>query len=156
MRRVEPEELVGPWGRRWRRLRPWLLAGLVVFVGLQLVPYGREHPNPPVTRAAPWPDGRAAAIAESSCAACHSNTTSWPWYSYVAPASWLVQRDVLEGRDELNFSTWDRDDGEADDAIETIVEGSMPPLRYVLMHPSAGLSQEETQILVDALREMDD
>ena len=156
MRRVEPEELVGAWGRRWYRLRPWLLAGLVVFVGLQLVPHGRQHPNPPVTQAAPWPDERAAAIAESSCAACHSNTTSWPWYSYVAPASWLVQQDVLEGRDELNFSTWERDDGEADDAIETLVEGSMPPLRYVLMHPGARLSQEETQILVDALREMDD
>ena len=139
-----------------RRLRPWLLAGLVVFVAIQFVPYGRDHANPPGTQAAPWPDARAEDIFEASCAACHSNETAWPWYSHVAPASWLVYRDVVDGRDEMNVSRWDDDAGEADDAIATIVEGSMPPLRYLPMHPSARLTDDEAQTLIDALRRMDD
>lgn len=130
--------------------------GLAVLLALQLVPYGREHPNPPVTEEPPWPSERAEAIAGRSCAACHSNTTDWPWYSHVAPASWLVTRDVLEGRDEFNLSRWDRDAGEADDAVESILDGSMPPLTYVLIHPSARLSDEEARVLVDAFEAMDD
>ncbi|MEX0868891.1 MAG: heme-binding domain-containing protein [Nitriliruptoraceae bacterium] len=138
------------------RARPWLAAGLVAFVAIQFVPFGRDKANPPVVLAAPWPDARAEAIFEQSCAACHTNETDWPWYSHVAPASWLVYRDVVEGRDEMNFSRWDDDDGEADDAIEAVEEGSMPPLRYLPMHPSARLTDEEIQVLIDALRQMDD
>ncbi len=139
-----------------RGVRVLVLVGVVLFVAVQFVPFGRAHSNPPVTQAAPWPSERAAAIAERSCVACHGNTTDWPWYSHVAPMSWLVTTDVAEGRDELNFSTWDRDAGEADDAVEEILEGAMPPLRYVLMHPGARLTDEERAILVDALRLMDD
>ena len=60
-----------------------------------------------------------------------------------------------QGRDELNFSTWDEDDGEADDAAEAVADGSMPPRRYVLVHPDAALSEEERQVLVAALEAMD-
>jgi hypothetical protein len=73
----------------------------------------------------------------------------------VAPFSWLLTRDVEQGRDELNFSTWDEDDGEADDAADTVAEASMPPRRYVLVHPDAALSEAERQVLVDALEAMD-
>lgn len=139
---------------RWLRLA--LLVGVVVLAAIQLVPYGRDHSNPPVVQTAPWPDERAAEVFAQSCAACHSNETDWPWYSHVAPMSWLVHRDVVEGRDEMNVSRWDDDAGEADDAIEVIADGSMPPLRYVLAHPSARLTDEEARILVDALRQMDD
>ena len=69
----------------------------------------------------------APSIARDSCYDCHSNETDWPVYSYVAPMSWLVRRDVEGGRDELNFSRWDEDAGEADDAIETIEDGSCRP-----------------------------
>jgi hypothetical protein len=78
-----------------------------------------------------------------------------PPQSFVAPFSWLVTRDVEQGRDELNFSTWDDDDGEADDAAEAVADGSMPPRRYVLVHPDAALSEEERQVLVAALEAMD-
>ena len=57
--------------------------------------------------------------------------------------------------DELNFSTWDEDDGEADDAAEAVAEGSMPPRRYLLVHPDAALSDAERQVLVDALEAID-
>jgi hypothetical protein len=73
----------------------------------------------------------------------------------VAPFSWLVTRDVEQGRDELNFSTWDEDDGDADNAAEAVADGSMPPRRYVLVHPDAALSEEERQVLVAALEAMD-
>lgn len=139
-----------------RLVRRAALVGVALFAAIQLVPYGRAHDNPPVTSAAPWPSDRAAEIADRSCAMCHSNTTEWPWYSHVAPASWLVAYDVEEGREEFNFSTWDRDAGEADEAVETVIEGTMPPLKYVLIHPDARLSEEEARILVDALRQMED
>ena len=60
------------------------------------------------------------------------------------------------GRDELNFSTWDRSSGQAGDAAETILDGSMPPRRYVIMNPDARLSAEEKRALVDGLAAMDD
>lgn len=141
-----------PIGRS--HLRRLLLGGLVVFLAIQLVPYGWRHPNPPVTEDAPWSSDRARTIASESCYACHSNETRWPPHAYVAPMSWLVRRDVDLGRDELNFSRWDDDEGEADDAIESIVDGGMPPRRYVLVHPGARLSEQEAQILTDALADM--
>jgi hypothetical protein len=73
----------------------------------------------------------------------------------VAPLSWLLTRDVERGRDELNFSTWDEDDGEADDAADAVAEGSMPPRRYVFVHPDTALDEAERQVLVDALEAMD-
>ena len=141
-----------------RRRRFLLRAGLgllVVAVLLQLVPYGRDHTNPPVTQDAPWPDGRARELATAACYDCHSNQTRWPPQSYVAPFSWLLTRDVEQGRAELNFSTWDSDDGEADDGAEAVAEGSMPPRRYLLVHPDANLSVAERQVLVEALEAMD-
>lgn len=151
----DPHQPAGPrWSRR--KVLAWTGGSLVgVFVLMQLVPYGWHHPNPPVTQPAPWPDARAEQLARDACYACHSNETDWPFYSYIAPMSWLVRRDVESGRDELNFSEWDRDDGEADDAAEEIMEGSMPPRRYTLMHPEAKLSDEERAVLVDALLAMD-
>jgi hypothetical protein len=138
-----------------RILRWPALVLAIAFVAIQFVPYGWKHANPPVTLDAPWPDARSAEVARASCYDCHSNETDWPVYSYVAPMSWLVRRDVEDGRHELNFSHWDEDAGEADDAIEVIVEGSMPPNRYTMLHRDARLSDEEAQVLVDALRSMD-
>ncbi|MGH9263079.1 MAG: heme-binding domain-containing protein [Acidimicrobiales bacterium] len=124
------------------------LAGLFVLV--QFVPYGRDHDNPPVTRDAPWIRAEGRRLAVAACYDCHSNETRWPWYSNVAPASWLVQNDVDEGRDELNFSEWDRDQ-DADDLVESVTDGSMPPRAYLLAHPSARLSDAEKEELLAAL-----
>jgi hypothetical protein len=141
-------------------VRKWLVrvavAGVVVFALMQLVPYGWWHENPPIVADAPWPDAESAQLARDACYDCHSNDTEWPIYSYVAPMSWLIRRDVEEGRDELNFSRWDEYDGEADDAAEQILEGEMPPGRYTLVHPDARLSDAEMAELVAALEQMDD
>jgi hypothetical protein len=134
----------------------WLVVPLIaLFLVLQLVPYGWEHSNPPVAADAPWPNVEAERLARAACYDCHSNETDWPAYSYVAPFSWLVRGDIESGRDELNFSEWDRDDGEADDAAEEIAEGSMPPDQYTWIHRDAKLSDQERQILIDALLQMD-
>jgi hypothetical protein len=117
----------------WRAVRWVTLGALGLLVAVQFVPYGWRHPNPPVSQDAPWPDAESERIARQSCYDCHSNETGWPAYSYVAPMSWLVRGDVESGREELNFSEWDRDDGEADDAVESIVEGAMPPRQYRLV-----------------------
>jgi hypothetical protein len=141
---------------RTRRLLLWAGLGLLaVAVLVQLVPYGRDHTNPPVTRDAPWPDGRATELATAACYDCHSNQTRWPVQSFIAPLSWMIARDVEQGREALNFSTWDEDDGEADDAADEVADATMPPRRFVLAHPDAALSEAERQVLIDALEAMD-
>ena len=140
-----------------RRVVLWVGVGaLVMFVAIQLVPYGWRHSNPPVTQDAPWPDPAAEAIARRSCYDCHSNETDWPLYSYVAPMSWLVRSDVEDARDKLNFSTWDTGPGDIDHAIDQAAGGTMPPDRYTLIHRDTGLSEDEVATLVAALAQMPD
>jgi Haem-binding domain len=127
---------------------------LLVAVLLQFLPFGRLGANPPVTRDAPWPDGRARELAVAACYDCHSNQTRRPLYSQVAPFSWLIARDVEQGREKLNFSTWEGSGGDARDAAETIVEGSMPPRRYLPLHADARLSADDRRLLVEALEAM--
>jgi hypothetical protein len=127
---------------------------LLAAVLLQLLPFGRLGADPPVTRDAPWPSGRARELAVAACYDCHSNQTRRPLYSQVAPFSWLIARDVEQGRDKLNFSTWEGSGGDARDAADAIVEGSMPPRRYLPLHADARLSDADRQLLVDALEAM--
>ena len=135
----------------WRRIARRAGLGLVVVVLLiQVIPYGRDHSNPPVTQDAPWPSEQTRELAVRACYDCHSNETRWPWYSNVAPVSWLIQRDVDEGRRELNFSEMNRRQ-EGDEAAETIREGEMPPWFFTVPHPDARLSAAEKEELVAAL-----
>ena len=126
------------------------LVGLAVLI--QFVPYGRDHSNPPVTAEPAWDSQRTRELAADSCFDCHSNLTEWPWYTNVAPMSWLVQHDVDEGRGTLNFSEWDQPQRAGDEIAEVIAEGEMPPWNYTLIHPSAKLTAEERQHLIDGLR----
>jgi hypothetical protein len=142
---------------RKRRLLLWLVvAAAVGFAVLQVLPVGAARSNPPVTEDAPWPDEASRRLARDACYDCHSNETDWPWYSYVAPMKWLVIQDVVDGRDELNFSEWDEDDNDADEAAETTLDGDMPPSRYTRLHPDAELSDEEREQLAAALEAMDE
>jgi mono/diheme cytochrome c family protein len=107
-----------------------LLAGVGALIVLQAVPYGRDHSNPPVRVEPRWDRARTRELAVRACFDCHSNQTRWPWYSHVAPISWLVQHDVEEGRAAVNFSQWDRPQEEAEESIETVENGTMPPWYY--------------------------
>jgi len=133
-----------------RRAWKWLAAGVVaVFLLIQLVPYGRDHTNPSGGRPISWNSPRTEELMRGACMDCHSNETQWPWYSNVAPVSWLVQRDVEEGRDRLNLST---DAPEVEEMIHAIDEGEMPPLQYKPTHPGARLSDSEKQELTRGLQ----
>jgi hypothetical protein len=136
------------WVRRWVK---WgLLAVIGGFLLIQLVPYGRAHDNPPVLAEPAWDSPQTRELAVRACFDCHSNETVWPWYTNIAPMSWLVQRDVDQGRDELNFSEWS-DEQDGDDAAETVADGSMPPRRYLLAHPDARLTDAELAALTAGL-----
>jgi Haem-binding domain len=125
---------------------------VAILAVIQLVPYGRNHHNPPVTREPTWDSPQTRALAASACFDCHSNLTKWRWYSNVAPSSWLVQRDVDGGRAQFNFSEWDRpQDVGSGDLAETIRNGSMPPWFYTIAHPSASLSKADQQQLIAGL-----
>ena len=118
------------------------VAVVVVAVGIQLIPYGRNHTNPAVTREPNWNSPETKATFDRACGNCHSHETVWPWYSNIAPVSWLVQHDVDEARSNFNVSTvLSKDEG--DEAAEEVLKGAMPPKVYVLGHPEARLSAEE-------------
>jgi hypothetical protein len=124
-----------------------ILVGLILFGVIQLVPYGRNHLNPQLLAEPSW-DAQTRAIAQKACFDCHSNETVWPWYSNIAPISWLIQHDVDEGRRHLNFSEWP---SRGSDEIGFVVAGGeMPPAQYLLMHPGAKLTDAEKQILIQS------
>ena len=126
--------------------------GIVLLLLIQLIPYGKNHNNPAVISEPNWNSQLTLNLAKRACFDCHSNETIWPWYSNVAPVSWLVYRDVAEGRRRMNFSDWQnirlREPGEVPSVIS---EGEMPPFQYLLMHKSAKLSTVEKTQFVDGL-----
>ncbi len=125
--------------------------GVLGFLAIQLVPYGRNHTNPPVVREPIWPSPEVRALAKRACFDCHSNEVVWPWLSNVAPVSWMIQRDVDEGRRKLNFSEWGTRRDERD-AAEQVQQGKMPEPKYLLTHPEARLTSAEKQMLIDGLQ----
>lgn len=135
------------------RLALFGLAGLAgLFVLIQLVPYGRNHTNPPVVSTPNWDSPRTVELFDRACADCHSNATVWPWYSQVAPVSWLVQRDVDAGRAKFNVSVWGvQAENEGEEAAETVRDGEMPFRPYLLTHPEANLTETEKSDLIDGL-----
>lgn len=135
-----------------RRILLGIVAGLMVgLLAIQLVPYGRDHINPPVTAEPAWDSPQTRAFAVSACFACHSNESEWPWYSDIAPFSWLVQRHVDEGRAKLNFSQWGTGEQESDEIVEIVREGEMPTWDYELLHPDARLSDADMQTFLAGL-----
>ncbi len=140
-------------------VRRLLLAGLVVLLIFQVIPAEKIDSsfafpgNPEVEADINAPD-EVKAILRRACYDCHSNETKWPWYTGIAPGSWLMYRDVNVGRGQLNFSEWgdfyDEEDTPemfADDPWRTIESGEMPPWFYVPLHPEARLTAEDLAIL---------
>ncbi|MFN8459200.1 MAG: heme-binding domain-containing protein [Anaerolineae bacterium] len=154
-----------------------VILGVIALIGIQFVPV--ERTNPPVVSEPKWDSPETKALAERACFDCHSNQTKWPWYSQVAPASWLVADHVQEGRAKLNFSEWGKPQGgegvseaeqgedeeregreggergegaEPDEIAETVEKGDMPMPSYLLLHPEARLTPAETQALIAGLK----
>ena len=133
---------------RMRFLVRLLLVLVALFLLIQLVPYGRDHDNPKSVQEPKWSSAATRQLTQQACFDCHSNLTEWPWYTNVAPVSWLTTRDVDDGRAVLNFTEWQRtQDADLQDVIEAIREGEMPPIQYRLIHKDARLSDNERQEL---------
>jgi len=124
------------------------------FLLIQLIPVQRT--NPPVVTQIKWDSPQTQALWQRACADCHSNETIWPWYSYVAPASWLVSFDVVRGRRELNISELNTSSSRfasfGNRLVRAVQEGEMPPVQYLIMHPNAHLTAQESQQLINGLQ----
>ncbi len=126
---------------------------VALFALIQFIPYGRSHTNPSVVAEPAWDSTVTRELAASACFDCHSNETTWPWYTNVAPVSWLAQHDVDSGRSTLNFSEWAATSRHGEqDAAEAVQGGEMPPSYYVVMHPNAKLTAAEKDALVRGLQ----
>lgn len=135
--------------RAWAKRLLILIAA--VPVAIQFVPYGWRHDNPPAVSEPNWDSPRTKALFDATCADCHSNDTRWPWYSYVAPVSWIVRRDVEEARAEFNVSEIDRTIGEAGEAAKMVRSGEMPLPIYTFAHKEARLTPERREELAAGL-----
>jgi mono/diheme cytochrome c family protein len=124
---------------------------LALFVVIQAVPYGEGRTNPPVTAEPDWDSPETRELFDRACADCHSNETRWPWYGRIAPASWLLQGHVTEGREHFNVSEWDRPQDDAHEAAEEVREGKMPLRSYLPLHAEARLSEAEEEALIRGL-----
>src|ERR1700745_1859161 len=141
-----------------------IVLGLLAVGGLiQLVPFGRQHTNPPVIQEPAWDSPQTRDLVKRACFDCHSNQTVWPWYSNVAPVSWLVQRDVNGGRRHLYFIPGghpprdapalprprDHPQRHATHVAAEVKQGDMPPWFYLPMHSAAKLTAPEKDALID-------
>ncbi|MEY3366462.1 MAG: hypothetical protein RLZ74_1228 [Actinomycetota bacterium] len=131
-----------------------VIATLVTFLAIQLVPYGRNHSNPPVTGEPQWANTETRDLMVRACFGCHSNQVVYPAYASVAPISWVVQSHIDEGRQKVNYSEFDQRQRGADETLEVIVEGSMPPFYYTMFgrHPEAKLTESELQTLIAGIK----
>lgn len=143
---------------RFSRVLRWLIVGVaILFVIAQLVRPART--NPQVDQAITIEnqvtmDPKVSAILQRSCFDCHSNKTSWPWYTNVAPVSWFVINHVNEGRHELNFSEWGkfeqrRRQQKLKEICEQVKAGEMPLGSYIPLHPNSKLTQDDVKVLCD-------
>ena len=134
-----------------KKIRLWLILIIAVFVLIQLIPVDRSNPVVSQDLELKAPEN-VKTIIKNSCYDCHSNNTKWPFYSYIAPVSWLVTSDVTEARHHLNFSIWEqytmeRKNGKKAAIWEAISEGEMPLPEYVFMHRKSELNEQQKQII---------
>jgi Haem-binding domain len=129
-------------------------AGLVVAISAFVHPFGKvkaQNYDKPLFAGAQI-DLEVLQIFERSCQNCHSERTEWPWYSYIAPIGWFIEKDVQQGRDHMDFSRWDEYDRGSQRDILTRMSAvlrsrQMPLPRYLILHPSSKLSEGEITMI---------
>jgi len=141
-------------------LRILFILLVATFIVLQF--FGIERGNPEFDQKADFisiekPPAEVEKMIKAACYDCHSNETIWPWYSYIAPASWIIEEHVIDGRDNLNLNDWG--DYELEDRayiieemIEEIEDGEMPLPGYDILHPDAKLTDDQKEALYKWLR----
>lgn len=138
--------------RTQRNLGWWALAAS--FLLLQALPVARTAaahlPGEPIEKSLAVPADVSNLLARA-CANCHSDRTAYPWYAKVAPVSWMIQSDVQQARQAMNFSNWTRTSGESTgreigtllSACASLQAGIMPPPAYRSLHPESRLTRQE-------------
>lgn len=141
-----------------RTITKWV--GIIIVVGFIGIQFKQpDRTNPPLDESKTIyallnvkPEVKA--LLDRSCADCHSNNTTWPWYSYIAPASWLVGEDVKEGRKHFNLSVWGsytrkRAIAKLDEMCMELQDDKMPLKSYRIMHPSTVLSKQDIDLICE-------
>ncbi len=137
--------------------RRWFFVVLGIFITgfllIQLIPYGRDHTNPPVVNEPQWDSPRTQQMVEVACYDCHSNRTQYPWYANIAPASWLLANDITQARNALNFNEMTPEQGKfmVELMVKRVKEASMPPFQYQAIHPESRFSTNEREALIEGL-----
>ena len=131
----------------------WIVIVIVVLgLLIQLIPLPARGNNPPVVSEPKWDSPQTRALVKRACFDCHSNESIWPLYAYVAPVSWLIYNDVIQGRSRMNFSDWNRGyQPSIGDIVGELEEGGMPPAIYLPLHKEAQLTAAEKQQLITGL-----
>ncbi len=126
---------------------------LLLLVVIQFIPYGKDHTNPAVIAEPKWDSLETRELFMKACIDCHTNETKWPAYSNIAPISWIVYHHVVDGREHFNISAWGHQKkNKGKDAAEELEEGEMPLKSYLLAHPEAKLTEAETKLLIQGLK----
>jgi len=128
-----------------------VMAGAAMFAGLQVIPVDRSSPPVDASRtifASEALPAKVETVLRRSCQDCHSNQTRWPWYSYVAPTSWIVAHDVHAARRHMNLSEWAgyparKREEKLNGICEQVVNGDMPEGKYALIHRRARVTEDE-------------
>ena len=128
-----------------------VIVGAVLFLLIQFLPFGPQRPNPRVVAEPKWDSPQTRALVKRVCFDCHINETEWPWYSYIAPVSWLLANDARNASAAFNFSNWHSGDMTAAEMARQINSGRMPLPQYLLLHPDARLTDAEKQQLIAGL-----
>ena len=135
---------------------------LVIFCLLQLTNPSRTNPSAKADFLdALHPPPEVATALTQACYDCHSYQTRWPWYSHVAPVSWLIASDVFDGRSHLNFSDWPTNDlkhmvRHMEEMSDQISSHTMPPSQYTLIHAQARLTDAQRKTMTEWLDSQSD
>ncbi len=140
-----------------KSLKIFIIVIVVILIGIQLIPSALPKNNPDLSKDISKTQDvtdDVKIILHKACYDCHSNQTVYPWYSKVAPSSWLVAKDTREGREELNFSDWSdlskrKKVKYFKEIAELVEEREMPMKIYTVIHRDAALSDEEIKTLTD-------
>lgn len=138
------------------RVKMVLLALLVFLIGIQFFQPARTNPPAVPSKAlsshVPIPENVHASLMRS-CGDCHSDQTVWPWYSHIAPVSWMVVDDVNQGRRHMNFQDWEAQPTPKEannvlaDVCKEIRQNGMPPFTYRIAHKNVKLTQPESDAI---------
>jgi len=142
-----------------RRLKQAALVFIIAFAAIQLIRPDRTNPPIDTSRTIQAHEGMSglAPVLDRSCGDCHSNATVWPWYTQVAPVSWLMAAGVREGRNAVNFSEWGtyspaQQRTLLDASCEDVSSGKMPG-PYTLLRPETKLSPHDIEAICSAVRQ---